>query len=153
MSYINFSISAKVAITRPPQATTAKVGTSVNLTCGVETANVLEVHFRWKRNFTPLIENSRIYTVKRGTRTSVLHIDNLKMTDIGMYTCSAVTTGSVGSRDTAEAYLTVVGEFYLLPEFFCKMLSVQAGLYLLRVAPRPKQRSRAALAAVCSTLF
>jgi len=102
-------VRAKVAITRPPQATTAKVGTSVNLTCGVETASVLEVHFRWKRNFTPLIENSRIYTVKRGTRTSVLHIDNLKMTDIGMYTCSAVTTGSVGSRDTAEAYLTVVG--------------------------------------------
>jgi len=29
-----------------------------------------------------------------------------------------VTTGSVGSRDTAEAYLTVVGEFYLYVDFF-----------------------------------
>ena len=89
---------------------TAKVGTSVNFTCGVETASVLEVYFRWKRNFAPLIQTSRIYMVKQGTRTSVLHISNLVMTDIGMYTCIAITTGSVGSTDTAEAYLTVVGK-------------------------------------------
>ena len=107
-------ILAKIAITRPPQAMTSKVGTNVNLTCGVETASVLEVYFRWKRNFSPLVENSRIYTVREGSRTSVLHIKNLVMTDIGMYTCSAMTTGSVGSTDTAEAYLTVVGECHFI---------------------------------------
>lgn len=106
----NVSILAKIAITRPPQATTAKVGTNVNLTCGVETASVLEVYFQWKRNFSPLSQNHRVYTTKKGTHTSVLHLKNLLMTDIGIYTCIAMTTGSVGSTDTAEAYLTVVGE-------------------------------------------
>ena len=84
------------------------------MTCGVETASVLEVYFQWKRNFSPLVETRRVYTAKVGTHTSVLHLKNLVMTDIGMYACKAMTTGSVGSIDTAEAYLTVVGEFCLI---------------------------------------
>ena len=138
--YYEFLIkfSAKIAITQPPLATTAKVGTSINLTCGVETASVLEVYFRWKRNFAPLVQTSRIYTVKKGTRTSVLHIDNLVMTDIGMYTCVAITTGSVGSTDTAEAYLTVVGKFnltvllcrvYYIKSCSCIQDCIWAGVY------------------------
>ncbi|XP_065067343.1 contactin-3-like isoform X2 [Rhopilema esculentum] len=102
-------VRARIAITRPPQSATAKVGTSMNLTCGVETANVLEVFFRWEKNFVRLIENTRVYTKKVGTHTSVLHFAALRMTDLGMYKCVAMTTGKIGSTDTAEAYLTVTG--------------------------------------------
>ena len=102
--------TASIAITQPPRSKTAKVGTSVNLTCGVETAEVLEVFFQWKKNFVKLPESSRVYTRGKGPHTSVLHLNNLMMTDKGIYQCIAMTTGKVGSTDSAEAYLTVTGK-------------------------------------------
>ena len=82
----------------------------MNLTCGVETADVLEVFFKWKKNFVKLPESNRVYTRGKGPHTSVLHLDDLRMIDMGIYQCIAMTTGRVGSTDSAEAYLTVTGE-------------------------------------------
>eukprot|EP00794_Sanderia_malayensis_P006192 gene6192-6907_t len=100
-------VRAKVAITKPPRAMIAKEGMNVTMSCGIETASALEVIFIWKKNYVKLNEDSRVFTKLRGTLTSVLHLNNLKMTDQGSYKCIAVTT--VGTRDSAMADLTVTG--------------------------------------------
>ena len=106
----------------------AKVGMSVNMTCGVQTADVLEVFFKWEKNYVNLMEDKRVFTTKEGTHTSVLHLKNLRMTDLAVYGCIAMTTGRVGSRDSANAYLTVTGQ--------CFYYSAKLNMFLSQRGPR-----------------
>ena len=83
----------------------------------------------------------------------MLHIDSLVMTDIGMYTCVAITTGSVGSTDTAEAYLTVVGKCNLTILFCRASLSSPPRLHLDRCLPKSKIKEVDSAAGIKGKLY
>ena len=101
-------------INRPPQNLTYQVGWPyASIFCGATWDKKLDLRIEWYKGGVKMAKfDDRIYLETRATGPPrILYINNIRITDGGIYTCHAYTkVGDVISESKASARLTVKGK-------------------------------------------
>ena len=89
-------------------------GTSRSLLCTVSGSVTSVVQFSWRRNGSPLVNNSRVLLSTDSHNTSSLQFNPLRTSDGGLYQCEVTLTNNTEIVNvTGDIELNVTGEDYV----------------------------------------
>src|SRR6218665_2047185 len=90
-----------------PHSTRAATGESIVLPCRGPRGDP-EPHMKWKKDGEPLAPSSASDSSRVFIQQGNLHLNDLRKSDAGLYTCTAYNPG--GHRDSRPAELTILGQ-------------------------------------------